>query len=69
MELGGAALEMEAFETPQEWLANLQGGRVVGKRALFVVHWISTYAKIRWRLGLKPTYEKPLPVRPRIKAS
>ena len=21
-----------------------------------MVHWISTYAKIRWRLGLKTTY-------------
>jgi len=24
-----------------------------------MVHWISTYAKIRWRLGLKPTYASP----------
>jgi predicted metal-dependent phosphoesterase TrpH len=58
-ELGGAALEMDPFETPQEWLANLRGGRVIGKRSLFMVHWISTYAKIRWRLGLKPTYASP----------
>jgi predicted metal-dependent phosphoesterase TrpH len=58
-ELGGAALEMEAFETPQEWLASLRSSRVVGKRSLPMVHWISTYAKIRWRLGLKPTYTSP----------
>jgi predicted metal-dependent phosphoesterase TrpH len=58
-ELGGAALEMEAFETPQEWLSSLRGSKVVGKRSLPMVHWISTYAKVRWRLGLKPTYASP----------
>ncbi len=68
-ELGGAALELDAFETPEELLQSLRGGKIVGHRSLPMVHWISTYAKIRWRLGLKPTYEKPLPVRPRIRAS
>jgi predicted metal-dependent phosphoesterase TrpH len=58
-ELGGAALEMDDFETPEEWLQSLRGGRVAGHRSLPVVHWISTYAKIRWRLGLKPTYPSP----------
>ncbi|HLF71543.1 MAG TPA: PHP-associated domain-containing protein [Dehalococcoidia bacterium] len=58
-ELGGALLELDAFETPQELLESLKGGRVVGRRSLPMVHWISTYAKIRWRLGLKPTYASP----------
>jgi hypothetical protein len=58
-EMGGARLEMDAFETPQEWLSNLRGGRVVGDRSLFLVHWISTYAKVRWRLGLRPTFASP----------
>jgi predicted metal-dependent phosphoesterase TrpH len=58
-ELGGASLEMDDFATPQEFLAALPGGRVVGHRSLPMVHWISTYAKIRWRLGLKPTYDSP----------
>ena len=58
-ELGGACLEMSDFETPQEWLRNLAGGRIVGHRSLPMVHWVSTYAKIRWRLGMKPTYASP----------
>lgn len=56
IEIGGAQLEIDAFETPEELLASLRGGRIVGKRSLPMVHWLSTYAKIRWRLGLKPTY-------------
>ncbi len=58
-ELGGAALEMEDFETPDEFLQALPGGRIVGRRSLPMVHWISTYAKIRWRLGLRPTFASP----------
>jgi predicted metal-dependent phosphoesterase TrpH len=58
-ELGGATLELDDFETPQELLQSLRGGRIIGHRSLPMVHWISTYAKIRWRLGLKPTYTSP----------
>ncbi len=58
-ELGGASLELEAFETPAELLQTLPGGRIVGGRSLPMVHWISTYAKIRWRLGLRPAYASP----------
>ena len=56
MELGGAQLELDGFETPEELLRALPGGRIVGHRSLPMVHWLSTYAKIRWRLGLRPTY-------------
>jgi hypothetical protein len=58
-ELGGASLEIDDFETPEEMLSSLRGGRIVGGRSLPMVHWLSTYAKIRWRLGLKPTYTSP----------
>jgi predicted metal-dependent phosphoesterase TrpH len=58
-ELGGASLEIDDFETPEDLLRSLRGGRIVGGRSLPMVHWISTYAKIRWRLGLKPTYASP----------
>jgi predicted metal-dependent phosphoesterase TrpH len=58
-ELGGASLEIDDFETPEDLLRSLRGGRIVGGRSLPLVHWVSTYAKIRWRLGLKPTYTSP----------
>ena len=58
-ELGGASLELDDFETPQELLDSLRGGRISGHRSLPLVHWISTYAKMRWRLGLRPTYASP----------
>ncbi|HLG12350.1 MAG TPA: PHP domain-containing protein [Dehalococcoidia bacterium] len=58
-ELGSASLEIDDFETPEEMLRSLRGGRIVGHRSLPMVHWISTYAKIRWRLGLRPTYASP----------
>ena len=32
---------------------------LAGHRSLPMVHWISTYAKIRWRLGLKPAFISP----------
>jgi predicted metal-dependent phosphoesterase TrpH len=57
IELGGAQLEIDDFETQEDLLRVLRGGHIVGKRSLPVVHWLSTYAKVRWRLGLRPTYE------------
>jgi predicted metal-dependent phosphoesterase TrpH len=55
-EVGGVALEIDPFETPAEFLAALPSARIVFHRALPMVHWISTYAKLRWRLGLRPRY-------------
>lgn len=55
-EVAGVHVEMDDFETPDEFLASLRQGQIRGRRALPMVHWISTYAKVRWRLGLKPTY-------------
>jgi predicted metal-dependent phosphoesterase TrpH len=58
-ELGGAWLEMDGFETPQEFIESLKSARMAGHRSLPMVHWISTYAKVRWRLGLRPTFASP----------
>ena len=55
-EVGGVSIEMDDFSTPAEFLAALPGGTVRFRRSLPVVHWISTYAKIRWRLGLRPAH-------------
>jgi len=54
-EIGGAYVEMPEFEGPDEFLEALRRGRIVGRRANPLVHLISTYAKIRWRLGLRPS--------------
>lgn len=59
LEMGGAVLELDDFETPEELLQSLRGGRIIGHRSLPMVHWLSTFAKIRWRLGLRPTYASP----------
>jgi predicted metal-dependent phosphoesterase TrpH len=56
LEVGGVHIEVDDFDTATEFLEVLSAGRIAGKRSLPMVHWISTYAKIRWRLGLKPTY-------------
>jgi hypothetical protein len=60
MEMGGGQLEIDDFETPEELLQSLRGGRIIGGRSLPMVHWLSTYAKIRWRLGMKPKYGPPV---------
>jgi len=62
MELGGGTLEIDDFETPEDLLLALRGGRIIGGRSTPVVHWLSTYAKIRWKLGLRPKY-MPVPGR------
>jgi predicted metal-dependent phosphoesterase TrpH len=55
-ELGTAYVEMPDFEGPQEFLEALRQGRIVGRPANPLVHVVSTVAKLRWRLGLRPTY-------------
>jgi len=47
---------MPDFEGPQEFLEALRQGRIVGRPANPLVHVISTVGKLRWRLGLRPTY-------------
>jgi predicted metal-dependent phosphoesterase TrpH len=60
-ELGTAVLEMDDFDSPAELLRALRGARVLGGRSSPIVHWFSTYAKLRWRLGLRPTYAAVAP--------
>jgi predicted metal-dependent phosphoesterase TrpH len=55
-ELGTTYVEMPDFEGPQEFLEALRQGRIVGRPANPLVHVVSTLAKFRWRLGLRPTY-------------
>jgi hypothetical protein len=55
-ELGTTYVEMPDFEGPQEFLEALRQGRIVGRPANPLVHVVSTLAKLRWRLGLRPTY-------------
>jgi predicted metal-dependent phosphoesterase TrpH len=50
-ELGTTYVEMPDFEGPQEFLEALRQGRIVGRRANFLVHVVSTLAKVRTRLG------------------
>ena len=59
VELGGVYVEMNEFDTPAEFLTALDTGTIVGKRSLPLVHWLSTFAKVRWRLGLRPSYAVP----------
>lgn len=65
-EIGGTSIEIDDFQTPAEFVRALSSGKVRFKRSLPMVHWISTYAKIRWRLGLRPSY---LPASPRPEPS
>lgn len=51
-EIGLAYTEMPPFEGPSDFLAALGKGTVVGKRAFFGFHFISTWAKIKWRFHL-----------------
>jgi predicted metal-dependent phosphoesterase TrpH len=60
-EVGGVHIEMDDFETPDEFVQALAAGKVTFRRSVPMVHWISTYAKARWRLGLRPTYAAPEP--------
>lgn len=53
-EIGLAHVEMPDFEGPEEFLAALGEGRIVGRRAIPLVHVVSTLAKIRTRLGWHP---------------
>jgi predicted metal-dependent phosphoesterase TrpH len=56
-ELGTTYIEMPDFEGPQEFLEALRQGRIAGRPANPLVHIVSTLAKVRWRLGLRPRYD------------
>lgn len=51
-EIGRAYTELPPFEGPGDFLIALGKGTVVGRRSFIGLHFISTWAKIRWRLHL-----------------
>jgi predicted metal-dependent phosphoesterase TrpH len=51
-EIGAAYTEMPAFEGPRDFLIALGQGRVMGGRSFVGFHFLSTWAKIRWRLHI-----------------
>lgn len=58
-EIGRAYVEMPDFNGPDEFLAALAEGRIVGQPASPLVHAYSTLAKVRWRLGWRPKAAVP----------
>ena len=54
-ELGRACVEMPDFEGPQEFLQVLRQGRIVGRLSGPLVHFWSRWARLRRRLGWRPT--------------
>jgi predicted metal-dependent phosphoesterase TrpH len=55
-ELGTTYVEMPDFEGPQQFLEALRQGHIVGRPASPLVHVVSTLAKLRSRLGLRPRH-------------
>jgi hypothetical protein len=53
-EVGRCFVEMKNFETPQQMLASLRDGRLVGRISSPFIHWISRYASARRKLGWRP---------------
>src|SRR3972149_11188769 len=51
-ESGLAYTEMPPFEGPGDFLVALGKGKIVGRRCFIGFHFLSTWAKIRWRLHL-----------------
>jgi len=54
-ELGRVCVEMSDFEGPQELLQALRQGRIVGRVSSPLVHLFSRWARLRRRLGWRPT--------------
>jgi predicted metal-dependent phosphoesterase TrpH len=51
-EIGLTYVEMPAFEGPGDFLVALGKGTISGRRSFIGFHFLSTWAKIRWRLHL-----------------
>lgn len=51
-EIGLAYTELPAFESAPDFLVALGKGTVVGRKSFVGLHFISTWAKIKWRLRL-----------------
>lgn len=50
-EVGSAYVDMPAFEGPASFLESLAQGQIVGRLSNPLVHFVSTYAKVRKRFG------------------
>jgi len=50
-EFGNAYLEMEPFDGPQDFLSKARQGRIGGRHSTSLVHFLSSYAKIRKRIA------------------
>jgi predicted metal-dependent phosphoesterase TrpH len=53
-EVGRTWVEMPSFTDRDDFLGALRAGRIHGHAANPFVHLMSTFAKLRWRLGLSP---------------
>lgn len=51
-EIGLAYTEMPEFEGPGDFLLALGQGKAMGRRSFVGLHFVSTWAKIKWRLRL-----------------
>jgi predicted metal-dependent phosphoesterase TrpH len=51
-EIGLTYVDMPAFEGPRDFLVALGKGTITGRRSFIGFHFLSTWAKIRWRLHL-----------------
>ena len=51
-EIGRAYTELPEFDSPASFLQSIGKGKLVGRRSFISVHFISTWAKIKWRLHL-----------------
>jgi predicted metal-dependent phosphoesterase TrpH len=51
-EIGTAYTEMPAFEGPSDFLIALGQGKVMGGQSFVGFHFLSTWAKVRWRLHI-----------------
>ncbi len=51
-EIGVSYTEMPPFESPNDFLVALGKGKLVGRSSFIGFHFLSTWAKIRWRLHL-----------------
>jgi hypothetical protein len=54
LEVGAAYLEMPTFSSAQEFRAALPQAIVRGRRSPYWVHFLTTFNRLRSRLGLKP---------------
>jgi len=63
-EIGKAYVEMSEFNGPGDFLKSLSQGKIFGRRSSPLIHFASTRAKIRKRLGSHP-HLNPLPSRER----